>query len=157
MYILLFIYLFLAVLDPLLHFFSLVAVSRGKGWGAEVAVQGSSHCSVVSCWGTRVWGMQASVAVIRGFSSRSSWALEHRLSSCGAQAYCSTKEIVGSPWTRDQTHISCIGRQILLPLRDQGSPNGFLNSFIFPHGKFYFILCYFAAHHGMWDFPQPGV
>ena len=30
-YILLFIYLFLAVLDPLLHFFSLVAVSRGKG------------------------------------------------------------------------------------------------------------------------------
>ena len=45
--------------------------------------------------------MQASVAVIRGFSSRSSWALEQSLSSGGAQAYHSTKEIVGSPWTRD--------------------------------------------------------
>ena len=53
-YIILFIYLFLAVLDPLLHFFSLVAASRSKGWGAEVAVQGSSHCSVLSYWGTRV-------------------------------------------------------------------------------------------------------
>ena len=30
-YMILFIYLFLAVLDPLLHFFPLVAASRGKG------------------------------------------------------------------------------------------------------------------------------
>ena len=61
--IVLFIYLFLAVLDLLLHFFSLVAASRGKGQGAEVAVQGSSHCSALSCWGA-----------CAGFSSSGTWA-----------------------------------------------------------------------------------
>ena len=33
-----------------------------------------------------LWDVRASVAVRRGFTSCSSWALEHRLSSCGAWA-----------------------------------------------------------------------
>ena len=33
-----------------------------------------------------VWGLRASVGVVHGLNGRGSWALEHRLSSCGAQA-----------------------------------------------------------------------
>ena len=35
----------------------------------------------------RLWSAQASVDVARGLHSCGLWALEHRLSSCGAQAY----------------------------------------------------------------------
>ena len=45
---------------------------------------------------------------LMGFSSFSSWALEHRLSSSGTQAQLH----VESARNRDQTHVSCIGRQI---------------------------------------------
>ena len=34
----------------------------------------------------RLWSTQASVVVGHGLSSRGSWALEHRLNRCGAQA-----------------------------------------------------------------------
>ena len=42
----------------------------------------ASHCGGFSCCGAR-----ASVVVARGLSSCGSWALERRLSSCGAQAW----------------------------------------------------------------------
>ena len=40
-----------------------------------------------------------------------SWALEHRLNSCGT--WLVALQHVGSSWIRDQTHVSCIGRQII--------------------------------------------
>ena len=46
----------------------------------------ASHCSGFSCCRARALGARASVVVARGLSSCVSWALERRLSSCGARA-----------------------------------------------------------------------
>ena len=46
----------------------------------------ASHCGGFSCCGAQALRIQASVVVARGLSSCVSWALEHRLSSCGARA-----------------------------------------------------------------------
>ena len=46
----------------------------------------ASHCGGFSCCGARALGAQASAVVARGLSSCGSWALEHRLSSCGTRA-----------------------------------------------------------------------
>ena len=54
-----------------------------------------------------------------GVSSCSSPGLEHRLSSCGVQALCSTA--CGIFLDRDQTHVTCIGKQILWPQSHLGS------------------------------------
>ena len=45
----------------------------------------ASHCGGFSCCGAQALGAWATVVVARGLSSCSSWALERRLSSCGAQ------------------------------------------------------------------------
>ena len=45
----------------------------------------ASHCGVFSC-GAPALGLQALAVVTRGLSSCGTWALEGRLSSCGAQA-----------------------------------------------------------------------
>ena len=45
----------------------------------------ASHCGGFSCCGAQALGARASVIVAWGLSSRDSRALEHRLSSCGAQ------------------------------------------------------------------------
>ena len=42
--------------------------------------------AVASCRRARALGTWASVVVARGLSSRDSWALEHRISSCGSRA-----------------------------------------------------------------------
>ena len=47
---------------------------------------GASHCGGFSCCGARALGVWASVVVACGLSSYGLWALEHRLSSCGARA-----------------------------------------------------------------------
>ena len=47
-----------------------------------------------------------------GFSSRGLWALERRLSGCGAGL--AALQHVGSSQTRDQTRVRCIGRPILI-------------------------------------------
>ena len=55
--------------------------------GATLCCGGqASHCGCFSCCGARAVGTRASVVVKRGLSSCGSWALECRLSSCGAQA-----------------------------------------------------------------------
>ena len=46
----------------------------------------ASHCSGLSYCGARALGAQASVVVAHGLSSCGLWALECRLSSCGALA-----------------------------------------------------------------------
>ena len=46
----------------------------------------ASHCGGFSCCGAWALGARASVVVAHGLSSYGSWALEHRLSSCGTQA-----------------------------------------------------------------------
>ena len=60
---------------------------QGSPKGATVRCGAwASHCGGFSCCGARALGMWASVVVARGLSSCGSWALEHRLSSCGARA-----------------------------------------------------------------------
>ena len=84
----LFIYLFLAALG--LCCCAQAFSSCGK-WGLLlVAVCGlliarASHCDGFSCCGARALGMWDSVVVACGLSSCGSWALERRLSSCGAR------------------------------------------------------------------------
>ena len=46
----------------------------------------ASCCGGFSCCGARALGVRASVVAACGLSSCSTWALEHRLSSCGAWA-----------------------------------------------------------------------
>ena len=46
----------------------------------------ASHCGGLSCWEVWALGPQASAVAAREHSSCGSWALERRLSSCGAQA-----------------------------------------------------------------------
>ena len=46
----------------------------------------ASHCGGFSCCREQALGAQASVVVACGLSSCGSWALQHRLSSCGARA-----------------------------------------------------------------------
>ena len=53
-------------------------LSRCGAWG--------SHCGDSSRCGAQALGQQALVVVVRALSSCRSQALEHRLSSCGAQA-----------------------------------------------------------------------
>ena len=45
----------------------------------------ASHCSGFSC-SAQALGARASVAAARGSVAAAQWALEHRLSSCDAQA-----------------------------------------------------------------------
>ena len=88
----------------------------------------ASHFSGFSCCGAQALGTRASVVVVRGlqwlwlegFRAQAQWlwrtglvALRH----------------VGSSWTRDQTHVPCIGRQILNHCPTREVPN-FLNFFI---------------------------
>ena len=74
-------FIFDCVGSSLLHVgFSLVAASGGYSLLWCVA----SHCGGFSR--ARALGVRASVVVARGLSSCGSWALEHRLSSCGARA-----------------------------------------------------------------------
>ena len=46
----------------------------------------ASHCGDFSCCGARALGVWASVVVAHRLSSCGSWALERKLSSCGARA-----------------------------------------------------------------------
>ena len=97
------IYLFLALLGlPCCVGFPLMWPVGGTLW---------LHCTGFSCE-DRLWDMRASVVATCGLSSCSSWALEHRLSSCGSRALGALSHIASSQ-TKDQTHISFIGRRIL--------------------------------------------
>ena len=69
------IYLFLAVLGP-----------RCCAQAFSSCGERASHCCGFSCCGAWALGAQASVVVSCRLSSCGSWAPEHRLSSCGAQA-----------------------------------------------------------------------
>ena len=59
-----------------------------RGLSLVVASGGYSslRCVGFSCCGARALGAWASVVVARGLSSCGLWALERRLSSCGARA-----------------------------------------------------------------------
>ena len=65
----------------------------------------ASHCGGFSC--CRI------VSRLMSFSSCSSWALEHELSTWGTQAFIVPWHVESS-WTRDWTPVLCIGRQILI-------------------------------------------
>ena len=73
--LLLFVFLFLAALGL-----------RCCVWAFSSCGVLASHCGGFSCCGARALGRWTSVGVVRGLSSCGSWALEHRLSSCGARA-----------------------------------------------------------------------
>ena len=79
-----FIYLFLAALGLCCYTRAFLYL-----WLAGATLQcgaWASQCSGFSCCGPQALGTWASVVVARGLSICGSWALEHRLSSCGAQA-----------------------------------------------------------------------
>ena len=46
----------------------------------------ASYCGGFSCCGARALGVRGFSSVAHSLSSCDSWTLEHRLSSCGAQA-----------------------------------------------------------------------
>ena len=105
-----FIYFWLCRVFVAVHGFSLVAVSGGYS---------SLQYAVFSLWWllllrSTALGAQASVVVARGLSSRGSWALERRLSSCGAQLCCGLVAPlhVGSSRTRERTCVPRIGRRM---------------------------------------------
>ena len=53
----------------------------------------ASHCGGFSCCRAQALGARASVVVAHGLSRCGSWALERRLSSCGAQT-----QFLGGMW-----------------------------------------------------------
>ena len=77
------IYLFMAVLG--LRCCARAFSSCGEA-GAALHCGARAYCSGFSCCGTRALGTRASVVAAHGLSSCGSWALERRLSSCGARA-----------------------------------------------------------------------
>ena len=83
--------------------FSLVA---GSGAYSLVAVPGLLFAWLLLLWST---GSRAciSVVVAHWLSSCSSWALEHRFELWHTGLVAPWH--MGSSWTRDRTHVSCIG------------------------------------------------
>ena len=79
-----FIYLFLAALG--LRCCTQAFSSCGERGLLFVVVHGLLIAVASLCCGARALGAWASVVVARGLSSCGSWALELRLSSCGARA-----------------------------------------------------------------------
>ena len=120
--IILFIYLFLAVLG--LHCctsFSLVVASRG--YSLVWCVGFSSQRLLLGTWALGHLGFRSCSV---WFSSCGSKALEHRLNNCGTGLSCSAQ--VGSSWIRDLAHVPCIGRRILYHCATREAPTSiFLN------------------------------
>ena len=80
----LFIYLFIGCVGSLLLHESFLQLWRV---GATLCCSvRASHCGGFSCCGARALGAWVSVVVAHGLSSCGSWALECRISSCGARA-----------------------------------------------------------------------
>ena len=76
--------LFLAALG--LHCCTRAFSSRGERGTTLPCGAQASHCDGFSCCRAQALGTRASVVVAHGLSSCGSWALECRLSSCGARA-----------------------------------------------------------------------
>ena len=74
--------------------------------GAFVAVCGLSLVA-----GTGSYSLVPGTSRYCGFFC-GAWTLEHWSSTGGTQAWAALQH-VGSSWTRDQTYVPCIGRQIL--------------------------------------------
>ena len=89
--------------------FSLVVEVRGSSLLAVCGPLVAGAAPLMECG---LWGAQTSVVAACGLGSCDSQALEHRLSSSGTWPYVALRH-VGSFWTRDQTCVSCSGRQIL--------------------------------------------
>ena len=68
--------------------------------------------------------LQSRGSRVSGGSSCGLWALEHRLSSCGARALLPPRHVKSSG-TKDRTHVPCTGRRILYHWTPQGSPATF--------------------------------
>ena len=77
-----------------------------SSWGAK-----ASHCGGFSCCRAGTLGQADSVVVECMLSSCSSWAPKLRLNSYNTGLVA--PRLVGFPWTRDRTLISCIGRWLL--------------------------------------------
>ena len=82
----------------------------------------ASHCGGFSCCRAWALGEQASVVVAHWLSSCRSWALEHRLSSCGVRALL-LRSMWNSSRMRDRTCVPCIGRWILNHCTTREAPN----------------------------------
>ena len=72
----------------------------------------ASRCGGVSyCWAWAL-GHTGSVVAVWGLNKCGSQALEFRLDSCDTWALLLRGMWAPPSWSRDQTHVSCIGRQI---------------------------------------------
>ena len=69
---------------PFFFFFLLLALLGLHGCSGFSLVAESKGCPLVAV--SRLLTEEASIVVEHGLSSFSSWPLEHKLSSCGAQA-----------------------------------------------------------------------
>ena len=83
---------------------SLVAGKRGLLFGCDAW---ASHCGGFSCCRAPALGCAGASEV-----AAPGLYLGHRLNKCGALSLV-TPRCVGSSWTRDRIHVSCIGRKIL--------------------------------------------
>ena len=108
--IVLFMYLFLAVLGLCCCCVGFSPVVASKGY--SIAVAHGLLIAVASCCRSQALGHS-------DFSSRSRWAQKLWFPGSRAQATqlwrtgLVAPQHVGSSWTRDWTHVSCIGRWIL--------------------------------------------
>ena len=72
----------------------------------------ASHCGGLSRCSTPALGTKASVAAAHGLGNCGLWAPEHRLSSCGSQAW-----LVHGIWSLPRAgidHVPCTSRWILI-------------------------------------------
>ena len=72
--------------------------------------------------------MQSSALVVHGLSRHGLWALECRLSSAARGLSCCMA--LESSQTRDQAHVACIGRQILIHCTTREVLDSFLISMV---------------------------
>ena len=83
----------------------------------------ASHCTAFSG--------RLQTRVHAGFSSCGSWALEHRLSSCGSDLVALWH--AGSSQTRNRTPVSCIGKWILYHWATRETPRSGNLSIVWRH------------------------
>ena len=87
----------------------------------------SGFCLVAANESFSLWWLlllQSTASRHTCFSSCDSWALEHRINSCGQDAYVAPRH-VGSSWIRDPTRVSCLSRQILSHWATREAPQNY--------------------------------
>ena len=99
------------------HLFSSGLLHLGCCVGSSLVAGKQGLLSGCGSWASHCGGFSCCRALALGCAGASEVAapglyLEHRFNECGALSFVTPRR-VGSSWTRDRIHVSCIGRQIL--------------------------------------------